>query len=269
MGKAAVHITSPRIRSEDLDLVRVLTIDNPGKRNALDFRALDELGEACDAVVRDGIRCLLLRGAGEEAFSSGFDLAEIALTSPRGERPDEAVERIADALAALPCPTVAYLNGSAFGGGLELASTCDLRVAREGARLGMPPAKLGVVYPEGGLRRFLGLVGAARTRELFFTGRAIDAATALDWGLVNRLVQAEGAEAAALALAQEIAENAPLAVQGMKRILQLLESGHERGLSDAMREEMATLRRRAFESEDIREGRRAFEERRPARFRGR
>ena len=101
----------------------------------------------------------------------------------------------------------------------------------------MTPAKLGVVYPEGGLRRFADLVGAARTRELFFTGRAIDAETALAWGLVNRVVApAASAEADALALAAEIAANAPLAVRGMKRILRLLEGAHERGLSDAERD---------------------------------
>jgi len=260
---------APRIRIEDRGTVRVLIIDNEAKRNALDFRALDELGDACAAAGRDGVRCLVLRGAGEDAFSSGFDLAELDLRSTRGERPDEAVERAADALEAVPCPTVAYLNGSAFGGGFELAATCDLRVAREDVSLGLPPAKLGVVYPEGGLRRFLALVGAARTRELFFTGRPIRADVALSWGLVNRLVQAEGAEAAAMALAEEIALNAPLAVHGMKRILRLLEATQVRGLTPEQMEEIGDLRRRAFESEDIREGRLAFQERRPPRFSGR
>jgi len=258
----------PRVRAEDRGLVRVLTVENRAKRNALDFRALEELEAALETAARDRVRCLLLRGAGEDAFSSGFDLAEIALTSRRGERPDEAVERTADVLAALPCPTVAFLNGSAFGGGFELAVTCDLRVAREGIQLGMTPAKLGVVYPEGGLRRFLDLVGAARTRELFFTGRAVDAVTALAWGLVNQLLPAAGAEAAALELAAEIAANAPLSVQGMKRILRLLESAHERGLSGEERGEIADLRRLAFESADLQEGRRAFQGRRAPRFDG-
>ena len=165
---------APRVRVEERGLARVLVLENPAKRNALDFRALEELEAACADATRDGVRCLVLRGAGDEAFSSGFDLAEMALTSGRGERPDEAVERCADALVALPCPTLAFLNGFAFGGGFELAITCDLRVARAGVKLAMTPAKLGVVYPEGGLRRFADLVGASRTRELFFTGRAID-----------------------------------------------------------------------------------------------
>lgn len=259
----------PRISTEDHGLVRVVVIDNPGKRNALDFRALDELVQACAEATRDGVRCLLVRGAGEEAFSSGFDLAEMGAVNALGERPDEAVERAAEALEAVPFPTVAYLNGAAYGGGFELAATCDLRVAREGIRLGMPPARLGVVYPEGGLRRFLHLVGGARTRELFFSGRPVDADTALGWGLVNRLVPADEAEAVALALAEEIGANAPLAVQGMRRILQLLEASHERGLAADERDEIASLRRRAFESEDILEGRRAFSERRSPRFQGR
>jgi enoyl-CoA hydratase/carnithine racemase len=257
-----------RVRVEDRGLVRILVVDNRAKRNALDFQALEEIEAACAEATRDRVRCLVLRGAGEDAFSSGFDLAEMSLTSARGERPDEAVERTADALGAVPCPTIAFLNGSAFGGGFELAVTCDLRVARAGVKLAMTPAKLGVVYPEGGLRRFADLVGSARTRELFFTGRAIDAETAFAWGLVNRVAPADRAEADALALAAEIAANAPLAVRGMKRILQLLEGAHERGLSDAERDEIASLRRRAFESADLREGRAAWEGRRAPRFRG-
>ncbi|HSN15225.1 MAG TPA: enoyl-CoA hydratase-related protein [Anaeromyxobacteraceae bacterium] len=260
--------SSARVRSEERGLARVLVIDNPAKRNALDFGALDEIEAACERAASDGVRCLVLRGSGDEAFSSGFDLDEIALTSRRGDRPDEAVERVADALAAVPCATVAYLNGSAFGGGLELATTCDLRVARAGVRLAMTPAKLGVVYPEGGLRRFADLVGSARTRELFFTGRTIDAETALAWGLVNRVSPGPSAEADALALADEIASNAPLAVRGMKRILRLLEGTHERSLTDGERAEIAELRRRAFESADLGEGRLAWGERRPPRFRG-
>jgi enoyl-CoA hydratase len=262
-------MSDARILAEDRPGgVRVLVIDNLAKRNALDFQALEDIEAACARAAADRVRCLVVRGAGDEAFSSGFDLAEMGQTSRRGLRPDEAVESAADALSQVPCPTLAFLNGSVYGGGLELAATCDLRVVRAGASLGMPPAKLGVVYPEGGLRRFLGLVGAARTRELFLVGRPIDAQTALAWGLANRMAPSPEAEAEALALATEIAANAPLAVQGMKRILQLLESSHERALSEDERTEIAGLRRRAFESEDILEGRRAREERRAPRFRG-
>jgi len=255
-----------RISTEDRGAVRILTIDNPQKRNAIDFGSLAEIEGACAAAARDAVRCLVIRGAGEQAFSSGFDID--AMDGTGGDRPDLAVERATGAVEALPCPTIAFLNGSAFGGGCELAVTCDLRVARAGIQLGMPPAKLGVVYAASGLRRFGALIGPSRTREMFFTGRPVDAEAALAMGLVNRVVAPDRIEAEVLALADEIARNAPLAVQGMKRILRLLEATHERGLTDAEREEVAALRRRAFESADLAEGRAAFRERRSPRFRG-
>jgi len=256
------------IQVEDRGHVRVLTIDNPGKRNALDYRSLAALTEACARVATDKVRCLVLRGAGDQAFSSGFDIAAMEGDGPGGDRPDLATERAMEAVEAVPCPTVAFVNGAAFGAGCELAVTCDLRIASEGAKMGMPPAKLGVVYAAAGVRRFLALVGPAHAREMFFTGRAVDAAKALAIGLVDRVASPVDAEAAALALADEIAANAPLAVQGMKRILRLLEESHERGLTAAERTEVASLRTRAFESADLREGRAAWAERRPPRFRG-
>jgi len=257
-----------RIRVEDRGHVRILTIDNHGKRNAFDYGSLAELSEACARAAVDGVRCLVVRGAGEQAFSAGFDIDAMEGDGPGGDRPDLATERAMEAVGSVPCPTVAFVNGAAFGAGCELAATCDLRIASEGARLAMPPAKLGVVYAAAGIRRFLALVGPAHTREMFFTGRPIDAAKALSIGLVDRVAPPADAEAAALALAEEIAGNAPIAVQGMKRILRLLEASHERGLTDAERDEVAALRSRAFDSDDLREGRAAWAARRPPRFRG-
>ena len=254
---------------EDRGRIRTLTLDNLPKRNALDFASLAALEEACAEAARDGVRCLVFRGAGERAFSSGFDIAAIPTGPQEGDRPDLAVERAMAALEAVPCPTIAFLNGSAFGAGAELAATCDLRVARPGVQIGMPPARLGVVYGPAGLRRFVHLVGPSRAREMFFTGRPVEADEALAIGLVDRVVPADEAEAAALALAGEIAANAPLAVQGMKRIIRLLEAAAERGFSDAEREEIGHLRRRAFESDDVREGRQAFLDKRAPRFQGR
>ncbi|HUK65989.1 MAG TPA: enoyl-CoA hydratase-related protein [Anaeromyxobacteraceae bacterium] len=257
-----------RLKSEDRGSVRLLTLDNPDKRNALDFQGLALLTEACEKAAEDKVRCLVFRGEGERAFCSGFDIAAISNSPGEGERPDLAVERAMDAVASVPCPTIAFLNGSAFGAGGELAAACDLRVAHPGVEIGMPPARLGVVYAPGGLRRFVHLVGPSRAREMFFTGRPVKADEALSIGLVDRVVPAEVALSAALSLASEIAENAPLAVQGMKRILQLLDAGAERAFTDEERDEVARLRRRAFESDDVREGREAFLAKRPPRFRG-
>jgi enoyl-CoA hydratase/carnithine racemase len=255
-------------RRHDHGPVRVLVLANPGKRNALDFASLAELVAECEAASRDRLRCLVFRGAGDEAFCSGFDIEAIPVGPTEGERPDQAVERAMEAVEAVPCPTIAFLNGSAYGAGAELAATCDLRVARPGVALGMPPARLGVVYAPAGLRRFVHLVGPSRARSLFFTGRPMDAEEALSIGLVDRVVPADEAEAAALGLADQISRNAPLAVQGMKRIFSLLDAAAERGFTDAERDEIAALRRRAFESDDVREGREAFLAKRPPRFSG-
>src|SRR5262249_6956705 len=133
-----------------------------------------------------------------------------------------------DALEAFAYPTLAVLPGHTIGGGLELALACDLRVAQEDISLGMPPAKLGLVYSHTGLRRFLDAIGAARTRELFLLGRYIDAPTALAWGLVNRIAPADGLDELALELARELAGNAPLAQAGNKRVIASLLSAEGR-----------------------------------------
>jgi len=262
-----VNAPPSRILTEDRGFVRILTIDNPQKRNALDYGSLEDLTRACADAARDRVRCLVIRGTGD-SFCSGFDIGSMESDGRGGDRPDLAVERAMEAVETVPCPTVAFVNGAAFGAGCELAVTCDLRVARAGAQLGMPPAKLGVVYAAAGLRRFLALVGPGHTREMFFTGKPMDAETARGVGLVDRVLAAEHAEQDALGLAEEIARNAPLAVQGMKRILRLLAAAHERGLTEAERIEVSDLRSRAFESADLREGRAAWAERRPPRFRG-
>jgi len=213
---------------------------------------------------------VLLTGA-HGMFSSGYDLADLA-----GEVFAEEAERLVahpftaalDALDACPVPTLAALPGHTIGGGLELALACDLRVAADGIRLGMPPAKLGLVYSHTGLRRFLEAIGAPRTRELFLLGRNIDARTALQWGLVNAVVLPSDLDEEALARAEELAANAPLSVRGNKRVIrELLRAGTD--LDPDVERELIELRRACFHSDDLREGVRAFAEKRPARWRGR
>jgi enoyl-CoA hydratase/carnithine racemase len=264
-----------------------LTISNPSKRNALDHPILDAItatltelapwGEAsAEAAAKAGgattdadARCVVVTGA-HGMFSAGYDIGEI----PEDEFETRAERLVAhpfteaiDALEAFPYPTLAVLPGHTIGGGLELALACDLRVAQEGVLLGMPPAKLGLVYSHTGLRRFLDAIGAARTRELFLLGRYIDAGTALDWGLVNRVATAAELDAVALELATELAGNAPLAQSGNKRVIAALLSS-EGELPEEVEEELIELRRASFASEDMREGMRAFAEKRPAHWRG-
>jgi enoyl-CoA hydratase/carnithine racemase len=245
-----------------------LTISNPAKRNALDHAILDAITASLQDLAGDA-RCLMITGA-HGMFSAGYDIGEIP-----AEEFEERAERLVahpfteaiDALERFPYPTLAVLPGHTIGGGLELALSCDLRVAQLGIKLGMPPAKLGLVYSHTGLRRFIDAIGAARTRELFLLGHYIDAETALAWGLVTRAVAAEQLEQQALEIALELAGNAPLSQLGNKRVIAALLAAESR-LAPELEAELIELRRASFASSDMREGMRAFAERRAPRWQG-
>lgn len=250
------------------DGVLRLTISNPAKRNALDHPILDAITAVLDDI--GDARAVLLTGA-EGMFSSGYDIGEIPDDVFAEEAERLVAHPFASALGALEgceVPTVAALPGHTIGGGLELALACDLRIAADGILLGMPPAKLGLVYSHTGVRRFLEAIGAPRTRELFLTARNVDARTALDWGLVNRVVGVSDLESAALDLVQDLAANAPLSVRGNKRVIRELLAA-ERELDPEVERELIELREASFQSEDMREGVRAFGQKRPARWKGR
>lgn len=248
-----------------------LAIANPAKRNALDHPILDAITATLAELAspRGEIRCLLITGTGG-MFSAGYDIGEI----PEAEFEERAERLIAhpfteaiEALEAFPYPTLAALPGHTIGGGLELALACDLRVAAEGIKLGMPPAKLGLVYSHMGLLRFLDAIGAARTRELFLLGRYIEASTALEWGLVNRIAGSGELESMALGLAGELAGNAPLSQMGNKRVIAALLRARGELPAD-VEQELIELRRASFASQDMREGVRAFAEKRQPQWRG-
>lgn len=260
-----------------------LTISNPAKRNALDHPILDaitatlaELSEARGVAgagrgsgSESTARCVVITGA-HGMFSAGYDIGEI----PAEEFEERAEKLVAhpfteaiDALQAFPYPTLAVLPGHTIGGGLELALACDLRVAKDTIKLGMPPAKLGLVYSHTGLRRFIDAIGAARTRELFLLGSYIDAPTALGWGLINRVTPESELESLSLEIAGELAGNAPLSQLGNKRVIEALLHA-EAELPEDIEEELIELRRASFASQDMREGMRAFAEKRTPRWRG-
>jgi enoyl-CoA hydratase/carnithine racemase len=171
-----------------------------------------------------------------------------------------------EARDAYPYPILGQLNGHAIGGGLELALACDFRIAARGVKLGMPPAKLGLIYSHTGLRRFIDVCGVANTAELFYVGRNVDAERAERMGLVNEVVEPDELDERVLDLAAEIAANAPLSLAGNKRVIRTLRS---QPLPAEVERELIELRESCFRSEDFREGVRAFAEKRKPRWQGR
>jgi len=258
-----VETRQSTLRVEDLEEgIRVLTISNPARRNALDEGLVARFDEAL-ASASGRVRALLIRGEGG-TFCSGYDLNLLAAPS-EGSLPDDSLVACLSRLEAHPVPSVALVRGAAFGAGFDMAASCDFRVGAEDALFCMPPARLGIVYSPEGLARVARLVGVARAKRLFLTGSRLAASEARDWGLLDECHPAAEVEEQALALCRTLASQAPLAVEGMKESFGLLSRA---GLSAEEMAHLREVRARAFASEDAKEGRAAFLEKRAPRFRG-
>lgn len=260
-------MSEPVVLVTEHEQVVTITLNRPEARNAMNRVLLDELLVALDDLaVRRDVRAVLFHGAGEKAFSAGADLKERAGLSPEETRAFLLrIRRVMDFVERLPMPTIAALDGVAFGGGCELALACDLRVMADGAQIGLTECALGIIPGAGGTQRLPRLVGPARAKELIFTGRRLGAAEALSIGLVNHHVDALGALPKARALAAEIRRCAPIAVQAAKAAI---DGGLASGISEGM-----LLEQRAYEitltTEDRLEALRAFSEKRAPVFVGR
>ena len=249
-----------------------IVINRPGKRNFLTPACLHKMTEAIEELNKEGnVLTIILRGAGDRAFCAGYDISALPTKSTSQieaylkEVPP--LEKALQAVRKFPYPVIAMLNGYAYGGGCELAIACDIRIAARHIKMGMPPSKIGLVYPYSGYRRFLTVLGFNRTLEIFLTGRKYDSHSCLQMGLVNHVVDDEALETFTYDLAREIATNAPLSLKGTKSILNkiaeypILEKGEE--------EKIHSLFIQSLQSEDMQEGQRAFLEKRKPRFKGR
>lgn len=243
-----------------------LRIDRPHKRNALTRAMWRELGEAIAAVAASAdVRLLVLRGSGG-VFSAGADLGEMSefLADPVQLAANNALVRDTQlALEQLGCMTLAAVEGGCVGGGCGLALACDFRLATDDARFAITPARLGLLYSAEDVRRVVGVVGAARARQLLLTAQPIDAATALAWGMLTEVCAASALQARIDAWRALVAHVSPYSVAGIKRTIAMLG-----GAEPADFAVLGQLFDDAFNQADFREGAQAFLERRAPRFRG-
>ena len=258
----------PGLRITQDGPILTIAFDRPAQRNSFTPTIAAALRDTLILSARaPDLRVVLLRGSGGEAFSAGYDIGALTELAQQGTGPLEAADPYEQANLALlrhPLPTVAMLQGWVMGGGCALATGCDIRIAGGSVRMGMPTAKLGVLYGYHDFAPFLDAIGYAWTKHLFMTGRVIDATTALRIGLVHELVSDAELEKSTQRLVTELAENAPLSVQGAKRVLSLMRPS----LDPLARADIERLMRQAQSSLDLEEGRRAFLEKRRPKFEG-
>ena len=248
--------------------VGTVTFNNPERHNAMSLEMWEALVRHLEDFAKDkDVRVLVLTGAGGKAFVSGADISkfEDERSSKEGiARYNAAVERGYSAVHAFPKPTIAMVRGYCIGGGMGIASCCDIRICSPGARFAVPAAKLGLGYDFPGLKRLVDVVGPSFTKEIFFTARQFDATEAKDMGLVNRVVPEEEIEAYVKNCAETIASNAPLTVNSIKFIVgEVLKDESKRDMKRC-----SDLVAQCFASKDYIEGRQAFMEKRKPVFTG-
>lgn len=242
-----------------------LTLNRPEKRNSLLPEMLEELDLMLDEIANDSkLRILVITGAGDKAFSTGADLSFFASYSPEEVRSKWVPKghQIFRKLFELPQITIAKINGDTFGGGLELALACDLRISRRDARFGFPENRVGTAPGWNGFQRAVEIVGIARAKQLILTGTSIDATEAEIWGMVNQTVDFQDLDSAIETLQSEILKSAPNVQKISKQILNTFQSSHANTVMESIAGAFA------HQTKDFQEGVSAFKEKRPSNFRG-
>ena len=257
----------PEFKVDARGPIEIWTIDGEGRRNAISRAMLQELASLVERVSASrATRAVILTGAGDKAFCAGADLKErSSMGEPEVRAFLDQLRRTLRAIEKSDCVFIAALNGTAFGGGTELALACDLRVAAPVAELGLTEVKLGIIPGGGGTQRLSRLIGPGRAKDLILTGRRLNAAEAFSIGLVNRLAPEGRLLDAAFSLAEAIVENAPVAVSTAKHAI---DEGLSLELDAALALELQKYEA-VLQTEDRLEGLRAFAEKRPPAFKGR
>lgn len=246
--------------------VALITLNRPQAANALSTQMLEELKGILDSCKFDpAIRCIIITGAGEKAFCAGADLKERAGMDPRTvKKTVSLIRECVNQIESLPQPVIAAVNGSAFGGGSEMALACDIRIAAENAKFGLTETSLGIIPGAGGTQRLPRLVGKGRAKELIFTARRIDASEAKDIGLAEDVVSLESLLEKSYELARKIVRNAPIALAQAKFAI---DKGYEVDLQTGL-----SIEQNAYEitipTRDRLEGLQAFKEKRAPHYKG-
>ena len=256
------------VKNKIIDKICIISLNNPEKRNVLTIEMLNEItGLLNQLTEEDKIRCVVIRGEGGKAFSSGYDISAIKNDDMVREfGTGHPLEDCFKAIEDFPYPVIAMINGHVFGAGLELAITCDIRTSADFIRIGMPPAKLGVVYSYSGTKKFLNLIGTANTRELFFKGSPISAERAEKIGLVNHCLDSLKLYHFTMEIAEEISDNAPLSLKTMKKLFNIWH--YNQPISEEDEQLIKEMFTQVQNSEDYQEGQRAFNEKRKPVFKG-
>jgi enoyl-CoA hydratase len=250
---------------ERRDRVAIITINRPEKRNALNIKTREEGAAALDELAQDdSVRVVVITGAGDKAFIAGADISEFAGRTAVMQRSVMLGRSLFTAIDSFPKPIIAMINGYCLGGGNELAMACDIRIASETASFGQPEINLGIIPGGGGTQRLTRLIGEGKAMELILTGDIIDARTAQEYGLVNKVVPATDLHAETMELANRIAEKSPIALRMAKEAVKLASRSN---LDEGLRREI-DLFAICFSSEDKDEGVNAFLEKRKAEFKG-
>lgn len=249
--------------------IATVVFNRPRMRNAISLAMWGEIARVTQGLIKDdSVRAIVYRGAGTEAFASGADISEFSENRKDTEtalRYNAVTATAYSSIRACPKPTVAMIHGFCMGGAMGIAMACDLRFAAEGAKFGIPAARLSIIYPPEAISDLVDLVGPAYAKDILYSARTLGDREALAIGLIQRLVEAADLDRVTYDYLRQVADNAPLSVRGCKLTIQAALAGY----TEESRQRLQALSLEAFESEDYKEGTRAFLEKRPPRFQGR